>query len=112
MYHRFTKHLAKEIYTKFQSAEGESATIDEKQLPKELQGVLAGIASGIQFDSMPDIQSAEIIKKSTKQFYEIINPTLIGTILKYVYNTGRYGDAKQIHADTPAVLIAKKDNYM
>lgn len=66
----------------------------------------------MDFTSIPDVQSREMVNKSVKQFFEVFNEKHIGDILKFVYNTGRYGSGNKVRADVGPVLISKQDEYM
>jgi hypothetical protein len=59
----------------------------------------------------PDITTKDIIEKSVKQFFEVFNAKYMGDVLRYIHNTGRYGDAN-VRVDSTPVVIAKKDLFM
>ena len=63
----------------------------------------------MDLSNSPDIQTETIIRKATKQFFEIFNEKYVGDILKFAYNTGRYSDGTNTKADVALTLIAKQD---
>ena len=67
--------------------------------------------STMDMSKAPDITTKDIIEKSVKQFFEVFNAKYMGDVLRYVYNTGRYGDANNVRADSTPVVIAKKDLF-
>lgn len=112
-YNRFTKYLAKQIYdSAMLSSKDEITNTLSGSLNKELADSLAGSSSSMDFANVPDSQAKTIINGAIKQFFAIFNEKYIGDILKYVYDTGRYGTTNNVRVDTPAILIAKRDNFM
>ncbi len=109
-YNRFNKHLATELYTKYQSFQNTGDAVNPDEL--KALGIEIPKIDGIDFSGAPDIQTKASILKTTKQFFEIFNDKYIGDILKFVYNTGRYGDGTNVRADLSPVLISKRDAFM
>lgn len=108
-YNRFNKHLAKTLYEAYQGfMDSGISTLDPatdalaNQMGKD----------SIDFSSAPDIQTKAAILKSVKQFLEVFNEKYLGDILKFVYNTGRYGDGTNVRVDVAPVLISKQDEFM
>ncbi|MCK9272556.1 hypothetical protein M0P65_03345 [Candidatus Gracilibacteria bacterium] len=112
-YNRFTKYLAKQIQNSAMLlSKGEITNTLSGSLNPELADALADSGSLLDFNSVPDSQAKNIITGAIKQFFSIFNEKYIGDILKYVYDTGRYGTTNNVRVDTPATLIAKRDNFM
>lgn len=109
-YNRFNKHLAKTLYEKFQGFQDATADVNPAELAE--LGIVVPKMDTMNFESSPDIQTRAAITKVTKQFFEIFNEKYIGDILKFVYNTGRYGDGTNTRADIAPVLISKRDEFM
>lgn len=109
-YNRFNKHLAKTLYEKFQGFQDATADVNPAELAE--LGIEVPQMDTMNFDSSPDIQTRAAITKVTKQFYEVFNEKYLGDILKFVYNTGRYGDGKNTRADIAPVLVSKRDEFM
>lgn len=108
-YNRFNKHLAKTLYESYQSFLDTGAS--------NLDPAVGKLASQIgkdtiDFSHAPDIQTKTAILKSVKQFLEVFNEKYLGDILKFVYNTGRYGDGTNVRVDVAPVLISKQDEFM
>ena len=109
-YNRFSKYLAKKLY----DTANEIFTIDGTSIQNpEIKKMLAeNSGSTMDFASSPDITTKQVIEKATKQFFEIFNPSYMGDILRFVHNTGRYGDGTNVRVDSIPVMIAKKDIFM
>lgn len=115
-YNRFNKYLAKKLYDSYQEFMAESDGVAiigsgstagfTEDLLKQLQ------ENSMDFSTAPDIQTRTSILKSVKQFFEFFNEKHIGDILKAVYNTGRYGDARNVRVDLAPVLVSKQDELM
>jgi hypothetical protein len=61
---------------------------------------------------MPDIMARQPIDKVLKIFHETINEVYFGDLMKFVFNTGRYGNGQNVRVDTIPFLIDKKDREM
>lgn len=109
-YRRFNKYLAKKLYDASQGF----YSIDSKSVQDPTIKSLLETYSGSTTDisQAPDITTKDIIEKSVKQFFEVLNAKYMGDVLRYVHNTGRYGDANGVRADSTPVVIAKKDLLM
>lgn len=109
-YNRFNKYLAKKLYDVSQSFYAiNSATVTNPAI-KSILDTYSG--STMDISKAPDITTKDIIEKSVKQFFEVFNAKYMGDVLRYIYNTGRYGDANNVRADSAPVVIAKKDLFM
>lgn len=109
-YNRFNKYLAKKLYDASQSFYGiNSATVTDPAI-KSILDTYSG--STMDISKAPDITTKDIIEKSVKQFFEVFNAKYMGDVLRYVYNTGRYGNANNVRADSTPIVIAKKDLFM
>ncbi|MDD2745687.1 MAG: VCBS repeat-containing protein, partial [Candidatus Gracilibacteria bacterium] len=109
-YNRFNKHLAKTLYDKFQGFQDATEDVNPDELAE--LGIVVPKIDAMDFSSSPDVQTRTAITKVTKQFFEIFNEKYLGDILKYIYNTGRYGDGTNTRADIAPVLISKRDEFM
>lgn len=109
-YNRFNKHLAKTLYDKFQGFQDATEDVNPAELAE--LGIVVPKIDAMDFSSSPDAQTRTAINKVTKQFFEIFNEKYLGDILKYIYNTGRYGDGTNTRADITPVLISKRDEFM
>jgi hypothetical protein len=109
-YNRFNKYLAKTLYEKFQGFQNATENLNPDE--KTELGIAIPSLDTMDFSTSPDIQTRAAITKVTKQFFEIFNEKYLGDILKFVYNTGRYGDGTNTRADVAPVLISKRDEFM
>lgn len=108
-YRRFNKYLAKKLYDASQGFYSlNSASVTDPAI-KSILDAYSG--STMDISKAPDITTKDIIEKSVKQFFEVFNAKYMGDILRYVHNTGRYGDT-DVRADSVPVVIAKKDLFM
>lgn len=116
-YNRFNKYLSKQISDTFYSATNSeltwallSAGTDNPELKKYIEANLW--ASWIDTKSVPDAMTKTIIEKLTKKFFQVFNEKYIWDILKYVYNTWRYGNTNNTRVDTIISLVSKRDNWV
>jgi hypothetical protein len=109
-YSRYNKHLAKQLVEEMQKDTDAELGASGKSLLDSL-GQSSALAT-MNFDLVPDIQSKLIIEKATNPFYRILNAKYIGDILRYAYNSGRYGDANNGRVDIASVMVAKKDELV
>lgn len=98
------------MYDKYEAFQKSADGIDTAELAA--LGIQIPDINATDFSSAPDIQTRTAIMKIAKQFYEVINEKYVGDILKFVYNTGRYGDGKDTRVDIGAVLISKRDKFV
>lgn len=104
-YHRFNKYLAQKIYNATQSAA-------EGIIVPGIQSLIdANSSTTMDISKTPDITTKDIIEKSVKQFFEVFNAKYMGDVLRYIHNTGRYGDMT-VRVDSTPVVIAKRDLFM
>lgn len=109
-YNRFNKYLAKKLYD---ASQGFYSLNSESVADPTIKSILEAYSgSTMDLSKAPDITTKDIIEKSVKQFFEVFNAKYMGDILKYIHNTGRYGDANNIRGDIAPVAIAKKDLFM
>lgn len=109
-YRRFNKYLANKLYEASQGFYGlNSASVKDPTI-KSILDAYSG--SAMNLAKVPDIATKDIIEKSVKQFFEVFNTKYMGDILRYIHNTGRYGDANNVRADSVPVMISKKDLLM
>lgn len=109
-YNRFNKYLAKKLYDAsqgFYSLNGED--VSDPTIKKILE---TNSSATLDISKAPDITTKDVIEKSVKQFFEVLNTKYMGDVLRYIHNTGRYGDANNVRADSVPVVIAKKDLFM
>lgn len=109
-YRRFNKYFAKKLYDASQGFYSMNSTSVKDPAIKSILDAYSG--STMDLSKVPDITTKDIIEKSVKQFFEVLNAKYMGDILRYIHNTGRYGDANNIRADIAPVVIAKKDIFM
>lgn len=107
-YNRFNKYLAKSIYDATQNIfTVDGSGITDPDLRKLLNTQTS--AATLDLSKIPDIATKDIIEKSTKQFFQVFNAKYLGDVLRYIHNTGRYGNATNVRGDLAPVVIAKKD---
>lgn len=109
-YHRFNKSLAKKLYDASQGFYNLDSTTVKDPSIKAILDAYSG--STMDLSKAPDITTKDVIQKSVKQFFEVFNGKYMGDILRYIHNTGRYGDANNVRADGAPVVIAKQDLFM
>lgn len=109
-YRRFNKYLAKKLYDASQSFYGIKSEDVKDPAIKAILEAYSG--STMDISKAPDITTKDIIEKSVKQFFEVFNGKYMGDVLRYIHNTGRYGDANNVRADSASVVISKKDLFM
>lgn len=116
-YNRFNKYLSKQLNEAFYANPNSElswallqAWIDNPELKSYIDANLWG--SWIDTSNSPDVMTKSIIDKLTKKFFQVFNEKYIWDILKYVYNTGRYGNTNNTRADTIISLISKRDNWV
>ena len=109
-YRRFNKYLAQKLYDSSQGFYGlDAKTVKDPTIKSILE---TNLTSPMDLSKIPDITTKDIIEKSTKQFFEVLNGKYMGDVLRYIHNAGRYGDANNIRSDSVPVMIAKKDLFM
>ena len=109
-YRRFNKYLAKKLYDASQGFYSiQSSEVQDVKIKAILE---ANAGATMDISNAPDITTKDIIEKTVKQFFEVFNAKYMGDILRYIHNTGRYGDANSLRADSAPVVIAKKDLFM
>lgn len=114
-YKRTTKHLLDAVNKTFQSLTENEATsgIDTTNLDPKLQELIGKATNtNNDFSGIPDIMSRQAIDKVLKVFHESINDVYFGDLMKFVFNTGRYGNGQKVRVDTIPFLIDKKDKEM
>ena len=109
-YARYNKHLAEELV-------GEMQDDMEAELGEAGRSMLASLGqssalASMNFALIPDIQSKQIIEKAVNPFYKILNEKYVGDLLRYAYDSGRYGDANDVRTDIASVMVAKKDELV
>lgn len=109
-YRRFNKYLARKLYDASQGFYSLKSTDVTDPTIKSILEANSGATMNIS--NAPDITTKDIIEKSVKQFFEVFNAKYMGDVLRYVHNTGRYGDANNVRVDSTPVVIAKKDLFM
>lgn len=109
-YNRFNKYLAKSLYDASQNI----FSVDTSELSDpNLQKILSmREQSSLDLSKTPDIATKDIIEKSLKKFFEVVNAKYLGDVLRYIHNTGRYGDTNDVRSDVTPIVIAKKDILM
>ena len=109
-YHRFNKYFAKKLYD---ASQGFYSLKSSEVKNEEIKSILEKYSgSTMDISSAPDITTKDVIEKSVKQFFEVFNAKYMGDILRYIHNTGRYGNDTNVRVDTTPVVIAKKDLFM
>lgn len=109
-YRRFNKYLAKKLYDASQGIYSLNSDSVKDPTIRSILETYSG--STMDISRAPDITTKDIIEKSVKQFFEVFNAKYMGDVLRYIHNTGRYGDANNVRADSAPVVIAKKDLFM
>jgi len=116
-YNRFNKYLTQQLSDAFYAATNSElswslleAWQDNPELKKYIEANLG--TTWIDATSVPDVISKNIIEKLTKKFFQVFNEKYIWDILKYVYNTWRYGNTNNTRVDTIISLVSKRDNWV
>ena len=114
-YKRISQDMLVRVQKIFQSYSDSDATadIDTGSLDEKAQSLLSSIKSGDQdFTGIPDIMTSSILDKLLPMFHATMNTKYFGDLMKYVFNTGRYGNGQKVRVDTIPFLIDKKDKEM
>lgn len=116
-YNRFNKYLAQKISDAFYAntaQELSGALLNSWQESSELQKLISSNLWiwWLDVSAVPDALTKNIISKVTKQFFQIFNEKYIWDILKFVYNTWRYGNTNNTRVDTIISLVSKRDNWV
>ncbi len=109
-YRRFNKYFAKKLYDASQGYYGiDKNTVSDPGIKSILE---ANASATMDLAKTPDITTKDIIEKSVKQFFEVLNAKYMGDVLRFIHNAGRYGSATNVRVDSVPVVIAKKDLFM
>ncbi|MDD2566021.1 MAG: VCBS repeat-containing protein [Candidatus Gracilibacteria bacterium] len=116
-YNRYNKYLAKKLSDLFYGNTQDETSNLFKDAGAANPDLLAYVNSNLSnsspdTSSVPDVMTKQIITAVTKQFFQVFNEKYIGDILKFAYNTGRYGNTNSTRVDTVISTISKKDNLM
>lgn len=110
VYRRYNKYFAQRLADAYRAAqESDGGTVAELSDDAELNALVAASSSGIDLSRVPDAQTIEVVRSSTKRFFEIFNGRSIGDTLASVANGARYGLGDEARVDIANVIIAKED---
>lgn len=114
VYKRYSKRLATYLQSEYKKAtEAENGAYENYSDilgPELLQQIRD--SEGINFDKIPVAQTTEVVKQTTKRFFEVFNSKSLGDVLAGIANAGRYGLGNSARVDVANVLIAKEDRLM
>jgi hypothetical protein len=114
-YKRTNKELLTKINALFESySKGETTNdVDSSNFSPKLKDLLKKAADAKNdFAGIPDVMARQAIDKVLKLFHETINDVYFGDLMRFVFNTGRYGNGQSVRVDTIPFLIDKKDREM
>ena len=114
-YKRTNKLLLDSVNKVFKSLTQDEATsgIDTTNLDPKLTALISKATNAQDdFSGLPDIMARTALDKVLKVFHESINDVYFGDLMKFVFNTGRYGNGQKVRVDTIPFLIDKKDKEM
>lgn len=116
-YFRYTGYLAKKISESFFTNTDndiknwlDAAWINDPAIQSYINGNIW--TSGPDTRKTPLVWNKKVIESTTKLFFQIFNEKYLGDILKHVFNTWRYWDAKTTRVDSVISTISKRDNFM
>ncbi|MDD5769409.1 MAG: hypothetical protein PHE25_00425 [Candidatus Gracilibacteria bacterium] len=109
IYNRFSKELAEKLKQNYFGS--------NQSLISQISGLLG---DGVKIDSsllgpttqnIPDIQTKDIIKNTTKNFIQIFNSASLGEFKKDVHNSGRYNSGStKVNMDSVPYLVSSIDS--
>ncbi|MDP5038824.1 MAG: hypothetical protein NWP80_00060, partial [Candidatus Gracilibacteria bacterium] len=109
-YNRLSKTLVSSLKNSFDNSQKE--TLNNIETIFNGQFTIDGMGKSLEFENVPDIQLASLVKNYSKVFLEVFNKDIIGLFRKNINDSGRYNEGNsKIGVDLIPSIVTNLDVY-